>query len=454
MPESETLAESFLSKFPSLNPLSAHAILSAVGTLVDFLEMSHKQRVRAVEKYLVSDASIALFSALCRYGEREDSRSGTTDCCSSVSSGHESGNCCPKSDHEKKKRKYTGSPETNPIPMNNMFQLKKNNDIKWDPPKTDNSRSYWNLETEEVSEDYRMSNRAFDEICFGENQRSDPRTLLNRSNLAETSFGQSKKVHMPIVDKLGSHTYNNSKGLHEGFKAEVIDIDDDDAVAGDDFSFVHPNKISPAWCSLPTFPTAAEISSDLDSWILTKDNGHSFSEGFTLHSHTDFMNNSTPLEECSIVDSPLNFSRPACQERDPCYGRTPLSKAMFSAQPEKGSPWTMDFLNRVKEKSRMRHQSLPNISSAPCFGSSGNSSKFRKRKSPSILDFYRYQRSSTSQSIEHKGQKVPVQPPSSSKAVKIDPFSSQTWTPIDKRAKRVCFLYFSLDMAKWVGWLG
>lgn len=419
MPELETLAESFLSKFPSLNPLSAHVILSAVGTLVDFLEMTHKQRVRAVEKYLVSDASIALFSALCRYGEREDSRSGTTDCCSSVSSGYESGNCCPKSDHEKKKRKYTGrSPELNPILKNNMFQSEKNNDVKWDPPKTDNSHNYWNLETEEVSEDYRMSNRAFDEIYFGENQRSDPRTMLNRSNLTETSFGQRKKVHMPIVDRLGSHAYNNSKGLHDGFKAEVIDIDDEGDVAGDDFSFVHRNKISPGWCSLPTFPTAAEISSDLDSWIPTKDNGYSFSEGFAVHSHTDFMNNSTPLEECSIVDSPLTFSRPPSQETDPCYGRTPLSKAIFSAQPEKGSPWTMDFLNRIKEKSRMRHQSLPNVSSAPCFGSSGNSSKFRKRKNLSILDFYSYQRSSTSQSMEHKGQKVPVLPPSSSKSVK------------------------------------
>lgn len=37
LPESETLAESFLTKFPSVNPLSAHAILSSEGMLSDFL---------------------------------------------------------------------------------------------------------------------------------------------------------------------------------------------------------------------------------------------------------------------------------------------------------------------------------------------------------------------------------------------------------------------------------
>ncbi|XP_024969131.1 protein SHORTAGE IN CHIASMATA 1 [Cynara cardunculus var. scolymus] len=454
MPESETLAESFLTKFPSINPLSAHAILSSVGTLVEFLEMSHQQRVCAVQKYLVPDASTTLFSALCRYGEREDSRSGMTDCCSSVSEGHDSGNCCPKSDHEKKKRKYVSSPEARAMSMDYLFQVEQNNDVTCDPPKTANSHSYWNLEAEEISDDIVKSNTAFDEIYFGENQRSALGIMLNPSSLAkpcnirmseapevsgeinlpdmtviETSFGQSKKVHMPTVNKLGSHTDNNSKGLHEGFKGEVIDIDDD-AMAGE-------------WCSLPSFPSAADINSDLDFWIDTKHNGQSSREEITLNSHADLMNNGIPLEqlqisseECLLVNSPVDSCRPSFKGKDPHYGRTPLSKAIFSAQPQKGSPWTIDFLNRIKEKSRLRQQSVPCISSAPCFGYSGNSSKFRKRKSPSILDFYRYQRSSTVQSMEHKGQKVPIQPSNSSKSVNTSPSSSQTWTPIDKRAKR------------------
>ncbi|KAJ1702152.1 hypothetical protein LUZ63_001931 [Rhynchospora breviuscula] len=82
MPESETLAESFLTKFPSINPFSAHAILSTGGTLIDFLEWSNERRIQAVGKYLVPDESIALFSALCTYGETGESKSVMTDCSS------------------------------------------------------------------------------------------------------------------------------------------------------------------------------------------------------------------------------------------------------------------------------------------------------------------------------------------------------------------------------------
>ncbi|KAK1441480.1 hypothetical protein QVD17_07401 [Tagetes erecta] len=407
MSESETLAESFLSKFTSLNPLSGHAILSSVRTLMEFFEMSHQQRVSALKKYLVPEASITLFSSLCRYGEREDSRSGMTDCCSSVSSGHDSGYCCPKYDHEPKKRKYIESPVRKAMPVDHMFQFEKTNDVLWDPPKSVNTHRFWKLEAEEISDGTGKSNAAnFDEIYFSKNENPDARMMLNHPSLTETSFGQSKKVYVPIVDKLGSHTN----------QGEIIDIDDN-AMAGDDFSFLHPEKSSD-WFSLPSFSTTAEINSDLDSWIPTKDNRETTSEGYILNSQSGLMNNITPFKE-----------------KDQCYGRTPLSKAIYSDQPQKGSPWTIDFLNRVKEKSRMRHQSLPNMP-APCFGYSGSSSKFRKRKSPSILDFYRYTSSSTVKSTEHKGQKGPIQAPSSSKSVKIAPFSSQTWTPIDKRAKR------------------
>ncbi|CAH1445569.1 unnamed protein product [Lactuca virosa] len=94
----------------------------------------------------------------------------------------------------------------------------------------------------------------------------------------------------------------------------------------------------------------------------------------------------------------------------------------------------------------MRQQSLPLISSAPCFGNSGNSSKFRKRKSPSILDFYRYKRNSNMQNMEHK-QKGTIQLSNSSKPVKSSsPSLPQTWTAIDKRAKRK--LTFATDGSK------
>ncbi|EPS64985.1 hypothetical protein M569_09792 [Genlisea aurea] len=85
MSDSESLGESFLTAFPSLNPLSANAILSSDAILCKFMEMSNELRIRALQKYMVPSESIALLSATARYGEREDSKSSMTDCSSSIS---------------------------------------------------------------------------------------------------------------------------------------------------------------------------------------------------------------------------------------------------------------------------------------------------------------------------------------------------------------------------------
>ena len=85
MPESETLGESFLTRFPSTNPLSAHTILSSGGMLIEFLEWFQKRRIQAIGKYHIPDESIYLLNALCRYGEMGDSKSLMTECSSFVS---------------------------------------------------------------------------------------------------------------------------------------------------------------------------------------------------------------------------------------------------------------------------------------------------------------------------------------------------------------------------------
>jgi hypothetical protein len=45
MPDSVTLAESFLTQFPGINSLTAHSILSLGVTLHEFLAWSHEQRI-------------------------------------------------------------------------------------------------------------------------------------------------------------------------------------------------------------------------------------------------------------------------------------------------------------------------------------------------------------------------------------------------------------------------
>lgn len=242
-----------------------------------------------------------------------------------------------------------------------------------------------------------------------------------------TSFGQNK---------FKSQMNCNSKDMLEGYKGQVIDISDDDDVAGGEFSFGKTvsfpiearsvtgdnngsgKRVSYDWCSLPSFPTAAEI---------------------TLNSKPGLMDNATPLEMSSIVTSPMNFHRLDFEEMGQgSNGGTPFSKAISSGQSQKGSPWTIDFLNKFKERSRIRQQILAGISSAPCFG---NSSKSRKRKSPSILGFYRYKGTgSNMENMEHKEKS------NSSKGVKSLPSLSQTRTPSDKRAKRK--LTFATDGSK------
>ncbi|KAG0484447.1 hypothetical protein HPP92_008526 [Vanilla planifolia] len=49
MPESESISESFLTRFPSLNPLSAHAILSSGGILVEFWSGHLNAELRPLE---------------------------------------------------------------------------------------------------------------------------------------------------------------------------------------------------------------------------------------------------------------------------------------------------------------------------------------------------------------------------------------------------------------------
>ncbi|CAN6709579.1 unnamed protein product [Malus baccata var. baccata] len=129
MPELESLAESFLTKLPSVNALTAHAILSSGGLLKEFLESSRETRMSVLQKYYVPDESITLlkvitlFSALCKYGEPADSKPIMTDCSSSVSSSPDSGRYNLNIVSERKKRKYNGSPDKYELPTNEFLHL-------------------------------------------------------------------------------------------------------------------------------------------------------------------------------------------------------------------------------------------------------------------------------------------------------------------------------------------
>lgn len=86
----------------------------------------------------------------------------------------------------------------------------------------------------------------------------------------------------------------------------------------------------------------------------------------------------------------------------------------------------------------MHKQSVPHDLPPPYLGSSGNTSKVTKRRSPSILEFYKYEGGSTPQKIvQEKRLRRVSQTPNSLRTKKASA-SCPLLTPLDKRARRVC----------------
>ncbi|KAH1075445.1 hypothetical protein J1N35_027773 [Gossypium stocksii] len=479
MPDSETLAESFLTKFPSVNPLTAHAILSSGGMLVEFLQWSHERRIQAVQNYCVPDESIALFSALCKYGEREDSKSVTTDCSSSVSSGRNSDKCHYNVGSQGKQGKRKNSP--------NKVSTRMDESQHFEPVSKDEflhpsglSKQYdsWKSTGSEMFQDYKKLSSSLNDI-FDQGQDFDflpqipgrydsdiyegPNMLkeakkpkldvLLKENIWDYNLGENA-VMLNSLDWQNTNSFENQR---EELTSEVTDFADS-PMSGEDFScFGNSNPFS-------SFVSEIEEDSTRKSEIARR-------LSFTNGSHTvlpyvsdinigsDMLSSVTCPREGLVGTNPNTDASPSNQEnsiRDvlaqrfaACKGSllkndvsnhsaTSLSKAILSNQPQLGSPWTIEFLNRIKEKSRLRQQNLPSDTSASPLGRSGNIAKVpKRRRSPSILEFFKYQGGNTPKKIlEQRKQKRPPQASSSSKNEKTSFSLTQTSTPTDKRTRQ------------------
>ncbi|KAL2608696.1 hypothetical protein R1flu_027269 [Riccia fluitans] len=69
MTETPTIAEAFLTGFPTLNPLTAHAVLSSGCPLRKFFSMTLEQQYALVQNWNVPRRSCELFKAQCSYRE-------------------------------------------------------------------------------------------------------------------------------------------------------------------------------------------------------------------------------------------------------------------------------------------------------------------------------------------------------------------------------------------------
>ncbi|KAM2384525.1 hypothetical protein ACFXTH_041948 [Malus domestica] len=508
MPESESLAESFLTRFPSVNALTAHAILSSGGLLKEFLESSHETRMSVIQKYHVPDESITLFSTLCKYGEPADSKSIMTDCSSSVSSGPDSGRYNRNLVLERKKRKYNGSPDKYELQTNEFLHLEPLNQFSTNilnPSTASKLADSCMSKSPKIIDEFRKSRFSQNDL-FDQEVGLDTDMMMNPFKVFEPYDSQISKGPQVLKDikrscsslkdklsgqKRGSDTpimknfdfYNkNSEVLHEDLKGEVIDLKGS-PVLDEDSSFIgNPmksssqmpelemdstrkskaaRKLSFGLSSHRTFPTAAEINSTPTVWRSAENLRKISQVGANDYSDTDLehdvfplTNRNKPLEETFMKRSGGKSQGLHFHENDISpyggmqglhlygndishYGGTPLSRALHSGSSQKNTPWTIEFLNRIKEKSRLRQQSLPGDLSGPSLGYPGNVSKITKRRSPSILDFYKYQGGNTPRKFpEKKRQKRPLQSSSSSKNETISAPALTEWTPIDKRARQ------------------
>ncbi|KAK6155706.1 hypothetical protein DH2020_009954 [Rehmannia glutinosa] len=495
MSDSESLAESFLTAFPSINPLSAHAILSSDAILGEFLELSNGGRICALEKYKVPDESVALLSALSRYGEQEDSRSGLTNCSSSVSVP-DSENVELKIASERKKPKYTHRLYDAGEPPNDLFHmesLKLPPDDQHNLPKFSVPCNSWLSGSTEMYNKSEQMSISFNDKLLGRCPDIDADMMkksIDKSSLHDFPLtkgfeisDEREKPWMPQIDidcsprwrsattsknRFSTQSMKATGILQENFTGEVVDVEDTPAFmenfpVGNSTSFgpfaldvekdyaarsFRMSKRPSSATNLPLFTNPTDNDSASGAWV-SGDKPQILRKEIKPHFDTINRNSISMMNQNGLVEEdmrekiPQNSYKLSFQDKGTRGGGTPLSNALHSTQLQ-GSPWTIEFLNRIREKSRLRKQSLSYDLSSPSFGSSGNISKFTKRKSPSILEFYKYEGGSTPQKIvEQKRLKRSSQPLNSLKNEKASASCPPSWTPVDKRARRK--LSFSIN---------
>jgi hypothetical protein len=397
MPESESLAESFLTKFPSINPLSAHAILSTGRSLIDFLQWSNERRIQAVAKYLVPDESIALFSALCRYGEMGESKSVMTDC-SSVGSDINSSLL-----HSPPKRKrLTNLPnQMADVPMDDTYFCKP----------------------------FEQFQGNFMELSCVDNQ---PKKSV--SSIIDQFVSTKRRIVPRVPSNLDELEIDQAKLLDLGFNEKMMHsrnvFDQEQAFRSDISSFplrpVSRSKL-PVKSSLPTkgpefsgysfrtFPTSAEIEDETRS---------------------DWDSHKINCMQDDIGSS--GVQRNVLQADD--------QETKYPGISSKQCPgWKFEFLGGADGQKRSSSSSNSSSKESHC-----------KTRSPSTIDSYRYQGcKEAAKRIEkyryHGGGKDAIDPlrqkwkgfrlqqtpiPTTEKRKTSVPLNP-SWTPVDKRARQV-----------------
>ncbi|XP_050914831.1 protein SHORTAGE IN CHIASMATA 1 isoform X2 [Lathyrus oleraceus] len=471
MPDSVTLAESFLTQFPGINPLTAQSILTLGVTLNEFLTWSHEQRVHVLGKYNVPEQSLSLLSIFCKYGEREDSKSIMTDCSSSVSSGPDSDRCrFYQFDNKRKRPNPVVIDQSDELCFDELLQFKTLNQVVEAVPGPSTLQNPYDLGMSKDAWRSRDSGKASLHMSdpFYQKQNNIATTMRNHSRVSPSSWNckapqiyeqleqpsfslknkglaQNEIMDNDLMGKnLKWHNLGKFEKLHEGIKGEVVDLTNSpllDESFSISESMYFPNRIDETEKDhlrknkiLRKLSFGSSIHSETNSiWRSMKDTGE-----VDHHAEPDFGKDTFPLDfnpHGNIDSTPVrNLGGLTFEEGVSYLSETPLSRVRRSATPLKHSPWTTEFINKVKEKSKLRQKSVLCGNSSSFFGYQGNISKASKKRSPSTLDSFRYQPSKTPGNIqEQKRQKQSGQSSNSAKKGRY-PVPISSWTPNDKRS--------------------
>lgn len=402
-----------------------------------------------------------------------------TDCSSSVSSGPDSDRChLYQVDCERKRKKYMGIPKTSEPCFSELLRSEPLHQVvdgfldsstlskPCNPCVSNDDGRYTNLTDANLS----MSD------LFGPKQGFNVTTSMRSpSRVSQPSYYKTLSVkdeRWDQNDKLGPVTMNKnltrhglsySEKLHEDIMGEVVDITTDPLLnenfssIADSFNF--PSSIMSETLkdqkkkNIPrrlSFDNSSEPEAKFSNiWRSSKDTP---SEDDNNNPEPDFGMEIFALdakyhEKISDEDLTGPSERKSQRLQEMSHlGRTPLSRALQSASPLKCSPWTMEFINRIKEKSKLREKALSCENSAICFGYSGNMGKVANRRCRPIFELSKYQGSRTENVPQRKGQKH-VQTLKSAKNGEQSASLQSSWTPNDKKAKKVCshsllFFYF------------
>uniref|UniRef100_J3LF84 Protein SHORTAGE IN CHIASMATA 1 n=1 Tax=Oryza brachyantha TaxID=4533 RepID=J3LF84_ORYBR len=432
VPESETLAESFLTSFPSINPLSAYMILSSGDSLVEFLSWPHERRIQKVEKYLLSPKIISLFNALCKFGELGESRSVMTEC-SSVDSDISS--ALLQSPRKRKKR----ASQAFAVPTSDLFS-ESLNQMPGDY-----------AEHAEVFTPSKL--RKFCDMDNAIRELPDVFTFDQSLNMGSDGFSYQQKKHG--VDAIpGNHIIDDdfSNGLTPNIRAYNRSdnmVDTFNFPCEPEFGGKHHTSPTnrPSFSrthSNPVFSTALEINGDP---------GERNISGGTKQTWKGLAHGGI-ADDSYRYDMDSKYQETRDEIVQPPASSLALQKLEFGSHAtSQGSCWEIDYLRQMsaKRKARQERSRCNNSAMSNPRMWDGNSKilsppiesfRYRDRdtpsrdQSPSIGTQHYGKGKEGAKTHNRRARKdFNVQPTITHKK-RIEPSIDPTWTPIDKRARQ------------------